>query len=330
MMYRIPILLVVSSIINFLAYWGAFVYGNQDDSLKIDYSQAEIFDALSNQTMGDDCETKGGMSYEKGLKVWCWGDIEIPVYKGKSYSNLYQNQLSIASECSEGQVSIEGHRLKFDLNPMQPKAGEWCSNSYNMRAEISTSPWLVKHPIGTEEWFGWRYTLGENYIIDRANPWLFFQIHEGTSGEVPLISLWSVNQGGPGTGIAGEIHLVNSAGENASKYYPTGLIPKAGQSFDVVVHVVWGDDKSGLLQVWIDDRLVHDKKLRTVRASNPVGGNAKWGIYKWPWRNLTGVHSSQKQGIENLVTYMGSLRMITRDPNDPSYLENSYNEVNPR
>lgn len=200
-----------------------------------------------------------------------------------------------------------------------------------MRAEISTSPWLVRHPMGTEEWFGWRYTLGENYIVDKANPWLFFQIHEGTSGEVPLISLWSINQGGPGTGIAGEIHLVNAAGEGGNKYYPTGLIPKANQSFDIVVHVVWGDEESGLLQVWIDNRLVHDKKTRTVRASNPpVGGNAKWGIYKWPWRNFSGVHKSQEQGIESLVTYMGPLRMITRGQNDSLYLKNSYEAVKPR
>lgn len=30
------------------------------------------------------CETKGGTSYDKGLKVWCWGDVEEPPIKVKA------------------------------------------------------------------------------------------------------------------------------------------------------------------------------------------------------------------------------------------------------
>lgn len=198
-----------------------------------------------------------------------------------------------------------------------------------MRAEISTLPWKVNHPPkGTEEWMGWSYTFGNNYKIDEKVQWLFFQAHEGTNGQNPLLAFWVISDGGAGSKVPGEIHVVNST-ESKNKYYPTGIIPRAGQTVNIVVHVVWGDNNDGLLQVWMNGNKVHDKKERTIRASNPVGGNPKWGIYKWPWRDKSYVDQSAAQGIHTLETYMGTLRMITRRPGDADYGKDAYSAVAP-
>lgn len=86
------------------------------------------------------CATEGGMATESGLKTWCWGDVELPDYTAKVGTTFSNGQLKISSECFEKQVSKEGDRLKFSINPTYPQPGSWCSNSYNMRAEISTEP----------------------------------------------------------------------------------------------------------------------------------------------------------------------------------------------
>lgn len=332
-MKLITILLIIG-LLSISSDIGSIVFRFQDSTefTKQALSQEKSFNQgldLFNSEGDSICKTKGGKASETGLKVWCWEDVSIPSYKGEKSVGFSDNQLKIDSECSEEQVTIEKGKIKFNVNPVVPSSGEWCDNKFNMRAEISTSPWLVNHPKGTEEWFGWSYTLGDDYIIDEDNPWLFFQVHEGTRGKTPLIALWFMNKGGQGSGNAGEIHVVNSSSNYGNHFYPSKIIPKAGQTLNIVLHVVWGDAYNGLLQVWIDGVLVHDRQGRTVRFSNPVGGNAKWGIYKWPWRSIDGVTKSQKQGITHLQTFMGPLNIITRKPEDKDYLSNSYTLVSP-
>ncbi len=278
----------------------------------------------SNQVI---CETSGGKADEVGLKTWCWKDINLP--SGEPGNNNFSNgELVVATECNPGQVTKVDDRLRFYLNPTYPEPKSWCSNSFNMRAEFRTAPWKVDHPIGTEEWFGWSYTFGDDYVIDQETPWAFFQVHEGTVGKTPMIALWCTTDGGPGGGNGGEIIVSNTTG-GGETYASTGVIPKAGQTIDMVIRVVWGDGSNGELQIWIDGNLVHDVKRRTVHSFNPVGGNAKFGIYKWPWRDGSGVQKSAEQGITHLETFMGPLRMITRRPGDPDYGKNSFQEVSP-
>ena len=272
------------------------------------------------------CETMGGFAYESGLKIWCWQDIKIVPGGPRNYE-FSNNQLAVGTECVTDQILNVGNQLKFELD-LSKQAADWCKNDFNLRAEISTSPWLVKHPLGTEEWFGWTYTFADNYVIDKKNPWAFFQEHEGTTGEAPLISLWVMNEGGPGSGKAGEIHVVNATG-NLSSYAPTEVIPQAGELLNIVLHVVWGDESNGWLQVWINQKKVYDVHEATVRDSNPFGGNAKFGIYKWAWRDKTGVDNSIEQGITKLETFMGPLRIVTRLADDPDFGKVAYDLVAP-
>ncbi len=95
------------------------------------------------------------------------------------------------------------------------------------------------------------------------------------------------------------------------------------------MHIIWGDDNNGLLQVWMNGNKVYDVQVLTVRASTSVGGNAKFGIYYSPWRNGAAVQKSAQQGITDIEMFMGPLRMITRRPGDPDYRKDSYNEVAP-
>ena len=273
------------------------------------------------------CNVGGGKADDTGEKVWCWSDISLPNYSGSKGVSFSNGELVIDSECYEKQVTKSGNQLKFRVNPTNPNVGSWCSRDFNMRAEIRTAPWNVKNPTGTEEWYGWSYTFGNDYEIDSNNQWLFWQVHHGVVGESPQTELMVIKDGQFNGHSAGEIYVVNNT--TSTTYNPTGITPRAGQKLDIVVHVVWGNGSSGLLQVWINGQSVYDKQVATIYSSSPWGGNAKWGIYKWPWAEQSGVQASQQQGITHLETFMGNLRIITRRPGDADYLKDSYSTVAP-
>lgn len=277
------------------------------------------------------CSVGGGRADGTGAKIWCWDTVSVPSGESSGTTGFSDGQLALNIECSANQVVREGSRLKFSLNPTSPSPASWCNNDFNMRSEIRTMPWNVDHPAGTEEWFGFSYTFGNTYKIDTNGNWLFWQVHENTIGASPLLSLQIDGRRASSLAL-GELMLSNTSqpiGNNKNSNYGTGIVPVAGQTLDIVIHVIWGDDATGLWQVWVDGVKVHDLQAKTVRAADPVGGNAKWGIYKHNWRSQSGVDASAAIGITNIETYLGTLRMITRRPGDPDYRKDSYNAVAP-
>ena len=274
------------------------------------------------------CKTRGGFANDTGLKVWCWDGLKIPKYSGQQGVAFSEGQLKVDSECDEKQVIIVGDHLTFSVDPTNAIDDDWCSKAFNMRAEIRTVPWHINHKKGTEEWFGWSYTFDEDYIIDRATPWLFFQVHPGIRDVSPHTALWVIKENQFEGHNAGEIFVVNTA--NDKEYNPTGMLPKAGETINLVVHAIWGDKSNGLLQVWINGISVYDRQVATIFKKYPWGGNAKWGIYKWRWANAKDVQKSLQKGVNNLRTSMGSLRIITRMPNDPEYGKSAYSSVEPQ
>ncbi|OWW27024.1 hypothetical protein B4Q04_04925 [Zobellia sp. OII3] len=284
--------------------------------------------AVAQMPIGNiDCSVRGGFANDSGEKIWCWSNIDIPSYSGSKGAAFSNGELHIDSECYERQVTKSGNRIKFKVDPTVPDTEDWCSRDFNLRAEIRTGPWDVRHESGTEEWFGWSYTFGDNYIIDENSQWKFFQVHNGIVGKAPQIGL-EIIHGGQFIGHeAGEIYVTNAAG--GEKFNPTGIVPRAGQTIDVVVHAIWGNSSNGLLQVWIDGKKVYDRQVSTMLSGYPWGGNAKWGIYKWPWANSENVEASKNQGIGYLETYMSDLRIITRKPGDLNYGADSYSRVAP-
>ncbi|MDH3697582.1 MAG: PKD domain-containing protein [Flavobacteriaceae bacterium] len=278
-------------------------------------------------TGGSDCITNGGNAGDTGLKTWCWEDIYFPSYTGSTGISFSDGQLSYNTECDAQSVTKDGGRIKFNLNPTTPSdPGSWCSRQFNMRAEISTRPWPINHSMGTEEWFGFNYTFGDDYKPD-VNEWLFHQVHNGIVGQTPLYELMVARAGLYGA-QAGEIVVKNNA--NSPDHVLTGVIPQAGQTIKVVIHVIWDNATNGLLQVWIDDNKVYDKQVTTIRPGWNFGGNAKWGIYKWPWVDEQNVQSSANAGVSSLTTYMGNLRIVTRKPGDIKYGMDAYTEVSPQ
>ncbi len=277
--------------------------------------------------MIEPCITNGGRAGDTGLKVWCWGDITLPEFSDRKGVSFNDKQLTVDSECYEKQVTKVGDQLKFRVDPINPEVESWCSRDYNMRAEVHTEPWDIRLPKGTEEWFGWTYTFGNDYVIDQNSEWLFFQVHPGVIGISPHTELMIISKDQYSGHDAGEIYVVNKG--NYPDNHPTGLTPKAGDKLKIVVHAVWGDASNGLLQVWINDNKVYDKKVATIYSQYPWGGNAKWGIYKWPWAKDGGVQKSLEQGVTHLETFMGPLRIITRMPGDVDYLSDSYSLVAP-
>lgn len=289
-------------------------------------SSPETEDTVAS-TAAIDCATGGGYAGDTGAKVWCWDTIDIPDYSGTKGVGFSNKELYVDSQCYEEQVTIEGNRMKFRIDPTS-NVGDWCSEDYNMRAEIRTAPWDIRHPKGTEEWFGWDYTFGNDYIIDKNSQWLFFQVHNAVRGLPPHIELMVIKDNQFNGHSAGEIYVVNNA-TSGTKYNPTGITPRAGNKLDIVVHTIWGDSSNGKFQVWINGSKVYDKQEATIYSAYPWAGNAKWGIYKWPWRNDDGVSKSLQQGLTHMETSMGTLRMITRKPGDTDYGKDSYSKVFP-
>jgi hypothetical protein len=273
------------------------------------------------------CITDGGKAGDTGLKTWCWAEIPVPEWDNGDDFFLYKDQIKISNSDRwyEGQLTNVGDRLKFHLNPTTPAVGE--EDGYNYRAEIRTVPWDIQNPSGTEEWFGWSYTFGEDYIIDQINKWLFFQVHNGMSDSPQVFLYISDASSSNADHVAGKIIVANKGN---SEYHDTGIIPVAGQTLNIVVHVIWADASTGLLQVWIDDVIVYNKQVSTVYPGEPWGGNAKWGIYSHRWRNASDVQNTLDQGITHIETFMGPLRVITRHPGDPDYGKDSYELVKPR
>jgi len=279
--------------------------------------------------VGTGCTTNGGKANESGLKTWCWNDITLPTYSGKKGVSFSNGQLVIDSECNQNALSIVDGQLHFFVDPINPPVDKsWCSRDFNMRAEVRTRPWDVRNPLGTEEWFGWSYRFGDNYVIDQHNLWKFFQVYPGPVGLSSQISFEIIHKDQFKGHPAGEIYFLNSADTN--KYNPTGVIPKAGETLDIVINVIWRDSSNGFLKVWINDNIVYEKQVATTSPDQPWGGNAKWGIYKRAWENAGQVQKSLDQGITQLKTSIGNLRMITRFPGDVNYGKNSYSEVAPR
>ncbi|NND15749.1 MAG: hypothetical protein HKN89_05450 [Eudoraea sp.] len=273
-----------------------------------------------------ECTTNGGYADDEGLKSWCWSDVTIP-----SEGFFNNDQLFINQHCNTGMVTGLADRVYFKVNPTTPSAQNCGSVTYNYRAEIRDSPSDVNHPVGTEQWWGFDYRFGDNYIPDEL-PWIIWQTHGSFSNPGnPMTSLQVCATDFAGqTNKRGELLVSNSAlSWPNQKFVPTGIVPQAGQTINIVIHLIWGDNNTGLYQVWVDGVKVYDEQERTVYEEQPMGGYWKIGIYKWRWKHQSNVNSSASLGIRELNTSIGPLKVIKKSPGNSTYLANEYNTVKP-
>ena len=98
----------------------------------------------------------------------------------------------------------------------------------------------------------------------------------------------------------------------------------------MVIHVVYGLESTGLLQVWLNGEMVYDRKVSTVFDGYEWGGNNKWGIYHHTFNgNPEAVQASLDIGAGKVELAMGTLRMLTRTPEHDEYQTNAYHFVKP-
>jgi PKD repeat protein len=273
-----------------------------------------------------DCITNGGLSDAEGLKQWCWSDLAQEISSAGAQSGFSNNQLAKSVHYNANGVFVQNGRLNFKLNPTSSS-----SNGLNYRQEIRDNPADVRHPIGTEQWWGFDYRFGDDYKADDL-PWIMWQTHGYFSAPAdPMTALELAPSNYLGnTNPKGELFISNAAFSSANpKKTPTGIVPRAGQTLRVVIQMVWGDSNKGLYKVWIDDVLVYNEQERTVYLEQPEGGYWKIGIYKWRWRSQSNVDASASLGINELNTSIGPLKVIKKSPSNGTYLSNEYNTVRP-
>ena len=274
-----------------------------------------------------DCITNGAPSGAEGLKQWCWSDLEQEVNSAGAQSGFSNNQLAKSVHYNANGVFAQNGRLNFRLNPNNSS-----SSNNNYRQEIRDNPADVRHPIGTEQWWGFDYRFGDDYIADEL-PWIMWQTHgyfNSPADPMTALELAPSNYLG-NSNPRGELFISNAAFSSGNpKKTPTGILPRAGQTLRIVIQMVWGDNNNGLFKVWIDDVLVYNEQERTVYAEKPEGGYWKIGIYKWRWRQQSNVNSSAALGIDELNTSIGALRVIKKSPSNGTYLTNEFNTVKPR
>ena len=274
------------------------------------------------------CNAGSSRANISGEKVWCWNNLATEINAAGPLASFSSGQLAKSVHYNGQGVRATNGRLHFSLNPNSPDSG----NGNNYRTEIRENPSNVDHALGTEQWFGWDYKFENDYKADALNEWIMWQVHGSfSSPAAPLISLWAAKQNmARQTNEPGEIFVVNAAvNTNNAEYVPTGIVPQAGQTLKIVVHVVWGDDNIGLYEVWINGTKIYSAQERTVYVEQPKGGYAKWGIYKWKWRSNSNVSASANQGITELNTSMGTLRSVMRRPGDADYGRDAYALVAP-
>ncbi|MDB2606197.1 polysaccharide lyase [Zobellia sp.] len=271
------------------------------------------------------CSTGSKAADEPGAKVWCWNDVTIP---SEGFFDDYK--LFVSSHCSPNMVKSVDGRVNFTVNPTTPEASQSCGADYNYRAEIREHPSDVDYPVGTEQWWGFDYRFGDDYVADEL-PWILWQTHGSFSNPSnPMTNLQVAPTNFNGNiNKVGELFVVNNTISTGRKFTPVGVFPKAGQTLKIVIHLVWGDENNGLYKVWIDGNLIYTKQERTVYKEKPYGGYWKLGIYKWRWKIEDNVRISTQRGISELNTSIGTLRTIMRRPGDAEYGNDSYALVVP-
>ena len=86
------------------------------------------------------------------------------------------SQLAKSVHYNANGTFVQNGRLHFSLDPTYNNNNNNNNNKNNYRQEIRDNPSDVSHPVGTEQWWGFDYRFGDDYIADEL-PWLMWQTH---------------------------------------------------------------------------------------------------------------------------------------------------------
>lgn len=257
------------------------------------------------------------------VKTYAWDQFSLPNYSWDVFTSLGPD-IAVDVNYDSTSLSLTGGKIRFRLTPDSPPPPR-TTEAFNFRSEIRTHPWNIQHPLGTEQWIGWRYIFGTSYQVDQTAPITIYQSHHGVEGLSPAVELELAAFNRPFPALGGEIQIANHA---INSRIPLPIKPEAGDTLDIVIHLIHGDESEGLLQVWIDGTLQYNVQDRTVYPEYEWGGNSKWGIYHHSHQNNpTGVANTQAEGISEVELFLDTLRILTRTPSDPNYLAEAYEDV---
>ncbi len=142
---------------------------------------------------------------------------------------------------------------------------EWQSEFH---AEADVEYWYAASYYLPEDW---NQGVNTNFFQDR----IIFQFHEGTGGS-PVFSLHV--QEDP------ERFLVRRKQVDGSFEYIWSAPFQTARWYDFVFQVQWSSGDDGFFRVFLDQRLVHNYRGRTLADGHRV--YTKWGVYGQPTRVL--------------------------------------------
>lgn len=229
-------------------------------------------------------------------------------------------------------------RLRFYVKPTAPT---YClvgtQYPYHHRAEFTRYPWLISLPYKTEEWIGFSYIFPTSGFTQNRTPVSIYQNHAGRTSAAVHPPAFYMEIAWPGqlrnsldpyyyTPLGGEIMIINAV--RGFRWVVPGVRVKAGARLDIVMQIVYGVGNDGLLNIWINGKLMTFPGSKTVPAgnvgstvwpANPVGGNSKFGIYHHMLIHKTCVDLNASKGHTNMVMYMTDWNDVFRKPGDWDY-----------
>lgn len=273
----------------------------------------------------------GGRANAYGYFHWPFENVDINITNNATENSGYvsSQEFDHSHHYATNGISKVSNEIRFLLVAQDGnEVGE--AEDGNYRQEYAEAEWDSRKVLGTQEFVGFTYRFGSGYIPDTACEWLFWQnktIDSGVSSS-PAMEIVVASTGLYGA-TGGEIIVKHDAG-NTSNRTLTGIIPVANQTLNIVLEMIHDEVVNGLFKVWINDVLVHNVQDRTVYTDRLWGGNNKFGIYKFPWKNQVDIDASDALGITQLETFLGQLRIYRLRPGSHITSEQGINIVKPR
>lgn len=255
---------------------------------------------------------------------------------GSLRSNTEYDAAGVTAETKNGIP-----RVRFYVNPTAgAESFQGTEYPYHYRSEFTRYPWNIRLPLGTEEWIGFSYifpTKAEGYAPNQT-PVSIYQNHggrvEGQATHPPAFQLEIAFAGqlkSPtdphyNTPLGGEIMIVNNV--RGIRFVAPGVRVVAGARLDIVMQIVYGLNKAGLFNVWINGKLMEFQGNATVAKGNigstvwpenPLGGNSKFGIYHHMLKHKNGVDKNSAGGHTSMEMWMTDWNDVFRKPGDWDY-----------
>ena len=167
---------------------------------------------------------------------------------------------------------VRGPAARFVVNP-----GDDPIRSGGERAEVSGAKGQVMEKKGTEAWYGWSTRFPAGFEpTPRSHHNVFTQFHGSSGGGAPNLSL-TVNT----TGARPMLCLqIDGADTHHTLEHRIDLVPlERGRWYDFKLHVRWEEDRTGLVELWIDGKPVVTG-LRTPTLFHGEDTYLKLGFYR--------------------------------------------------